>query len=72
MACICIKIKGRIEREKKSVPQGGKDGKRHCTTHRRRVTVGKALRTDEGKFLRKSKRKLSQNGEKRKREMEKF
>ena len=53
MACICIEIKERIEREKKSRPQGEKDGKRHCTAHRRRVTAGKVLGTDEGKFSQK-------------------
>ena len=53
MACICIEIKERIEREKKSVPQGEKDGKRHCTTHQRRVTASKTLGTDGGKFSQK-------------------
>ena len=53
MAYTYIEIKERIEREKKSRPQGEKDGKRHCTAHRRRVTAGKVLGTDEGKFSQK-------------------
>ena len=72
MACICIEIKERIEREKKSIPQGEKDGKHHCMAHRRRVTASKTLGMDRWKFLKKSKRKFSHKGEKRKREMEKF
>ena len=62
MACICIEIKERVEREKKSVPQGEKDGKRHCTAHRGRVTASKMLGTDGGKFSQKRYKKVLSEG----------
>ena len=53
IACICIEIKERTEREKKSILQREKDGKHHCMAHRRRVTASKTLETDGWKFSQK-------------------
>ena len=41
------------KRKGKSVPQGEKDGKRHCTGHWRRVATGRVFGTDGGKFSQK-------------------
>ena len=67
MACICIEVKERIERGKKSVPQGKKkmrDVVVRLTEEESRPA--KSLKRMKGKFLRRSKRKISQKGEKRK------
>ena len=73
MTGIGVKTKERVEKEKeKSVPQGEKV--ENATVR----FIGEESRSAEyseqmkGSFLRRGKRKLSQKGEKRKREMEKF
>ena len=73
MACICIEMKERIEREKEKAYL--KEKKMENATVR--VTGEESRPAEcsermEGNFLRKGKRKLSQKDEKRKREMEKF
>ena len=53
MAYTYIEIKERIEREKKKRTSRRKrweTRKHHCTGHRRRVTAGKAIGMDGGKF----------------------
>ena len=73
MACICIEMKERIEREKEKAYL--KEKKMENATVR--VTGEESRPAEcsermEGNFLRKGKRKLSQKDEKRKREMEKI
>ena len=73
MVCIGIEIKERREKEKEKHTSRRKKWEMPlCTAHRRRVTASENLKRVKGKFLRKSKGKISQKGEKRKRKMEKF
>ena len=72
MACICIEIKERIEREKKKAYlKEEKMGNATVRVTREESWLAKCSERMEGN-LRKGKRKLSQKDEKRKQEMEKF
>ena len=73
MACICVEMKERIEREKEKAYLKG----RKIENAAERVTEeeswpAKCSEWMKGSFLRKGKRKLSQKDEKRKREMGSF